>query len=293
MLGQRTACFVHLGKFGDLIIMLPGFRQVALELGHPVICVVSREYASLFDGVSYVLPWVVDLHWWRGVREAGIMAEQAGFHPIIVKWWDAPNAKPPMVLDNGQRLTLRIHGRIRVVPAAEWDSYQGSQWRYAGFPTEAMFQWPLYFDLRDRQREAALCATWLRPGRRHLLVNMPSLGTSPFRFAGEVLAFCYGRGMDVINLGQVKAARIYDLLGLYDHSDLLVTSDTATLHLAAASNIPYIAFLNNGGAGSIPRGNCILAIRYGEFAQRRGQFQEALRVVSRYHETSVLDAAPA
>jgi ADP-heptose:LPS heptosyltransferase len=83
--------------------------------------------------------------------------------------------------------------------------------------------------------------------------------------------------VEIVNLAAIKAERLYDLLGLYDHAVGLVTSDTATLHLAAASKVPYIALLNNGGAGSIPKGNCILSIRYSNFRNELGRFMEAVK----------------
>ena len=156
MLQNKQVCFVHLGKYGDLILMCPAFKAVADEMGKPVICVVSSEYASVFDGVSYVHPWVVNLHWWRGVGEAKRMAIAAGFEPIVVKWWDEPGASPPMALPGARTISLTIHGVRHVVPAAEWDSFQASQWRYAGFTVEQMMQWPLVFDRRDPGRERAL-----------------------------------------------------------------------------------------------------------------------------------------
>lgn len=280
MTGQREICFVHLGKYGDLMIMMPAFRAVAEQLGKPPICIVSTDYASIFDGVSYVKTWPMKLHWWKGVGEARKAAIKAGFDPIVVKWWDEPDAKPPMNLDGGKTITLTIHGQKRIVPAAEWDSFQASQWRYAGFTMEQMMQWPLVFDFRNLEREAALRSKYFRfSNSPKLLVNLSESGTSPFRAARQVRGLIMGHNFDVVGLESIRAERIYDLLGLYDHAAGLITTDTATLHLAAASDVPYIAFINNGGAGSIPKGNCILAIRYADWPAKRGHLLEALQTI--------------
>lgn len=277
MTGLREVCFVHLGKYGDLMIMLPAFRAVAVETGRPPIVIVSTDYADLFDGVSYVRPWALGVHWWKGVKAAREAALRRGYDPIVVKWWDEPGAKPPRQLENGKTITLKIHGQLRTVPAAEWDSFQASQWRYAGFTMEQMMTWPLVFDRRDPDREQELRLKCFRSNQPKVLVNLSHTGTSPFHAAMAVTALLRGRGFELVNLAGIKAHRIYDLLGLYDHAAGLVTSDTATLHLAAASKIPYIAFVNNGGAGSVPRGNCILSLRYNEFPQRQGDLLGAVQ----------------
>lgn len=278
---SQDVVFVTLGKHGDIILFLPALKAVADELGKPVISMVSGEYAGVFEGVSYVTPWVVDLHWWKGVGKAKNMAEVAGYEPVLPKWWDIPGAQPPMQLESGRTITLKIHGQLRRIDAAEWDSYQASQWRYAGFTMEQMMQWPLVFDRRNAAREEKLRLLHFKTNRPKLLVNLSSSGTSPFPAVTQARALLHMANMEIVNLDRIRAPRIYDLLGLYDHAAGLVTSDTATLHLAAASKIPYIAFINNGGAGSIPKGNCILTIRYGEFGQNLGNYSEALKRLSK------------
>lgn len=273
----RRVCFVHLGKFGDLMIMLPAFKAVADEMGIAPICMVAQEFASLFDGVSYVEPWVVKLNWWRDVAVARKMAEDAGLNPIVVKWWDEPGAKPPTTLEDGRTTMLTIHGTTRMVPLKEWDSFQASQWRYSGFTMQQMKEWPLVFDQRDPDREEDLRRQVFQTDKPKLLYNVSAYGTSPFRHGNMVMTMAQGMGWEMIDLSRIRATRIYDLLGLYDWADLLVTSDTATLHLAAASPVPYIAFINDGGAGSIPKGNCIRAIRYKDFRSSLGWFGTAIR----------------
>lgn len=278
-LRTEEVCFVHLGKFGDIMIMLPAFKAVSDQMGVPPICMVSKDYASLFDGVSYVRPWVLELHWWKGVLKAREIATRAGFDPIVIKWWDMPGVTPPKPIDiqHESMVNLKIHGRPCKIQASEWDSFQNSQWRYAGFTMQQMEEWPLVFDRRSEYREQVLRLKHFHANTRRLLVSLPQKGTSPFPAAQQAMAFCHIPGFQIVNLATIKAERIYDLLGLYDYADGLITSDTATLHLAAASKIPYIAFVNNGGAGSTPKGNCILSIRYGEFKNRLGEYMQAIK----------------
>lgn len=277
MLSQRRVLFVHLGKHGDIILMLPAFKAVADELGKPATCMVSREYAGVFEGTSYVQPWVVPYHWWRGVGEARKLAEQSGFEPVVVKWWDEPGALPPRALSPGRTTTLTIHGRTLEINAAEWDSYQSSQWRYAGFTMEQMLAWPLVFDRRNPGREAELRQRVFKTSLPKLLVNLPDSGASPFKLSHLVWSYVRNLGFELVDLSKVTARRIFDLLGLFDSAAGMVTSDTATLHLAAASKMPYVALINNGGAGSVPKGNCVLTVRYADVPQRRAQIVTALK----------------
>lgn len=83
-------------------------------------------------------------------------------------------------------------------------------------------------------------------------------------------------GFEVIDLSKIHADYIFDLLGLYDFSSGMITSDTSTLHLAAASKMPYIALINDGGAGSVPRGNCVLSVRYSELIKRKDEILKAI-----------------
>lgn len=279
MASLRDICFVHLGKFGDIMIMLPAFKAVADETGNPPICIVSKDFASIFEGVSYVRPWVMDVHWWKGVGEARKMAESKGFQPVVIKWWDEPNGKPRFDPNSSPHVSLTIHGKSCRIPASEWDSYQNSQWRYAGFTMQQMEEWPLVFDRRSEHRESVLRAKHFAPNQKHLLINVSMKGTSPFKHYYQAIAIAHLPGFKMVNLATIKADRIYDLLGLYDHAQGLITSDTSTLHLAAASKIPYIAFVNDGGSGSTPKGNCILSIRYSQFQQQIGRYIEALKQI--------------
>ena len=68
---------------------------------------------------------------------------------------------------------------------------------------------------------------------------------------------------DYLEGGAFRGERIYDLLGLFDKAACLVTADTATLHLAAASSVPVVAFrVGLPWFASPRRANHILNRRY-------------------------------
>jgi len=82
--------------------------------------------------------------------------------------------------------------------------------------------------------------------------------------------------VNFVDIGRIKAHRIYDLLGLYDRALCVITGDTSTLHLASCSRVPLIALLADGGAGSIVKGNEVLRLRYHEVGSRRQEIRTAI-----------------
>lgn len=283
MTNREPVCNITLGKLGDAMILLPGMKAIYDATGIPPVFMISDEFASVLDGVSYVEPWVVHLNWFKEVGKALDMALSKFRTVLVGKWWDIPGAKPPLILDDSPKTTLMQHGRTFQVSTKEWDSYQSSQWRYSGFSLSQMMTLPLVFDRRDAKRESDLRRRVFKTDRPKVLVNLFPGGTSPWPYGNTFNPTFTANGFEVVNLSMIQAERIYDLLGLYDHAAGLVTSDTATLHLAGASHVPYIAFVNNGGLGSIPRGNCVLKVRYKDALESKPQIERALL---KFHEAA-------
>ena len=148
-----------------------------------------------------------------------------------------------------------------------------------------MLDWPLVFDKRNAGREHLIRKQWFRTEKPKLLYNLTPTGgnTSPFANLPEMWPLMRRTGCELVDLSAIRAYRIYDLLGLYDYAEGLVTYDTATLHLASASGIPYIAFIADGGAGSIPKGNCILSLRYSQVMSNQHKIEAALKEIHDPH----------
>jgi len=56
---RPQVCIIELGRYGDIINILPVCRHIAEAYEKPHL-MVSREFASVLDGVSYVVPEIVD-----------------------------------------------------------------------------------------------------------------------------------------------------------------------------------------------------------------------------------------
>ena len=262
---SQSPCYVQLGKYGDIMILLVGLHQIFKETNQKPVILTSQEYGNILEGVTYVRPWIEAVHWIQDLGRARRMAELKFGWAITPKWWDDPTHVAPPV--NGvATTTLHFMGRNIVLPEKEWDSYQLSQWRAAGFKDNEMTEWPLVFDNRNRKRELELASRVFKGNRKKLLINLFGGGSSRFGFDSEVwnVVRIFQNQFEVVDLARIVAPRIYDLLGLFERSVGMVTIDTSTLHLAGACNMPYVAYIANGGGGSIPKGNCQLSIRYSD-----------------------------
>ena len=234
--------FVQLGRFGDLIILLPAFLEIYVRGGHKPRVIVSWEYGSVLDGVSYVESTALPVNWYSGMPDARKFA--ANLTGVAAK-------------------VLQCHGHEWGVDTSKWPNYMASMWDRAGFTADEVKSLPLIFDRRNWDREAALVASCRGNDPRPMLLINGSGVSSPFGgwpYVAEMAASL--KQFHVIDLGKIKAERIYDLLGLMDAAAGMVTIDTATLHLAKGSKLPYIALLVGGWSQSTPQGNCALALPY-------------------------------
>lgn len=273
----QPPCFIQLARFGDIIQMLPAFKALKERTGNNPIVVVSPEYAPVFDGVSYVTPWVMSLPWPSGVAQARGLARVEYPKAVVLQFWNDSKAQYSSEVGRQTRV-IQCAGEKWCVDAERWPDYGTAMWSRAGFSREEMLTLPLSFDCRDADREARLAKLSLHPRRPNLLINWSGT-SSPFPYTPEFQGIMakYRDRLSFVDLNAVRAERIYDLLGLYDRSVGLVTIDTATLHLAPAAKLPYIAFTRSDWSGSVPKGHCVLQIGYNEAMKRIHDFERTLK----------------
>lgn len=242
---KNSVCLVELGRYGDIVNMLPIARHIAETYDTPHL-MVSKEFASLLDGVSYVHPRVVDFRNDQ-LKQALRVAEVEFKHVINCQIWGSDW--------NQERLTT---------------SFNRESWRVAGFNykfDDHSPKWLPYFDKRDKEREAGVVAKILTMGKPLLLVNVTQSISSPFSEGQKLLdaiAKKFDQQYTLVNCGNLRLHRIYDILGLMEASSALVSIDTALLHLCAATGIPTVALVNDKAwQASECRGNCVARIPYG------------------------------
>lgn len=208
---------IQLGRFGDVMNMLPLLEENN-RLGRRAAICVSSDFASVLDGVSYCEKLIFGPQHWLPA-EAMTWVRAQGHAPVVAQLYG----------------NVPKHERIT-------ESFMRDQWVKVGRENR-WEQLSLVFDRRSPEREQALAARfdWSKPV---VLYNTDGV-SSPFENKDaieRVIDLC--PDFSFIDLSSFRAERIYDLLGLFDRAHALMTVDTATLHLAKASTVPVVAFVN-------------------------------------------------
>lgn len=252
--------FIQLGKLGDVLNILPMLRMAS----EPQRLMVASDYFPALEGVSYVEP--VE---YRGLPHELDKATQAAAAlggPVVCTQVNAPR-------DLVREFTYKPAGLTNSVTT----SFQKESWRIAGRLADWDDQPELLFDRRNHAREEELfnktvCRTYKRPIVLFYLGGI----SSPFPYAKLVRELIHLKFPDkkwtVVDLGEVKAHRFFDLLVLYDRAKLLISTDSAPLHLArACPNLPVMALANDQPSlwnGSPWRPNHVWYCRYRDFPVR-------------------------
>lgn len=284
-LPPQPLVIVLLGRAGDCIQILPCLLEIYRRTGLTPIQVICQDYAPLLDGVSYVQPHPISGHWWKSIPQARQIAENLFGGGVVLPWWDE-DPKHAAMISEGARgdFVIQCHAQHWGVDITKWPSYGVSMASRLGFTQEEWVRLPLVFDRRDPTREEQLFQRVVgRESKPIILYNFTG-ASSPFPFWPEVInpiRAQFGRIFKFVDLGSIRAHRIYDLLGLYDRAIGMLTSDTATLHLApaAAPHFQYIGFTVNGWSSSVPKGNCVLHVKYSDTRQK---LQEVFKQVARW-----------
>jgi len=261
---SETPCFVELGRYGDIINLLPVLEDVARTRKRPVALIVSDQFADLLEGVSYVVPIPMRLE--TADIQPAIKEARARFSNVIVS----------QVYANGWN------------PGKHCPSYNMDSWRLSGY----LDRWAdpdlkLNFDRRDYRRERSLIGkVWPTDGRPVVLVNLQAGHSSPFaqwEACQRELMARWGETIAFVEIGKLRAGRIFDLVGLMELADGLVTIDTATLHLAAATSVDTIALLSAIGPWnqSTPRCRCPLAFPCDQWQTRIGDIHETILAMTK------------
>lgn len=253
---------VQLGRIGDLLCLFPILLDCHKK-GAPWRVVVAREYASLFDGISYAEPLVYEGPHYE-IAKACEWAKSLGNNIICTQ----VNGPKEQVLEH----TYKPFGQDR----ARSTSFVKEMWRVAGYKDRWDECLPLVFDRRSPERETKLLAEhgFLRRGKQKKLMLVSTNGnSSPFPWTELLMELLQGRFGKTHRIMELpKAERIFDLLCLYERADVLVSTDSAPLHLAwATPSLPVVALVNDKPTlwnGSPWKHNHIFYCRYGDFIER-------------------------
>ena len=206
--------FLQLGRAGDVINVLPLALEHKSRTGEIPLFMVAKEFAHVLDGVSYVEPVVFD----------------GPFEQVVVAAYNARKLTEDISF-------CQIYGRgVKATQACT--SFAREAWEQ-GRSVRPWGTLPLVFDRRDPLREKALVDRVIGPkvDDRPIVLLALTGHSSPFPFRklfGRYLETYYGDRFRFLDLGEVRAERFFDLLGIFELARLLITIDTGHLHLAAA-----------------------------------------------------------
>lgn len=232
-----------LGKNGDILSILPCLHAEFLETGKRPTLVVSKDYAAL----PRCFPWL-------NVEEFDGAFDFLG---NALRW-----AKSRGKVD----FVPQLHGVGYPQPKRSHPSFQYDQWARLG----RLHQWgelPL------------VVPRGLNPpvtDHRKQLLFADHSQSSPFPHVEDLFDALKQTfpGHQVTRLSSIRFPRLIDFLALYDASDLLVTIDTAHLHLSAATKTPVIALATDVPGtwwGSAHHPRFAMHCRYADYPLRKSE----------------------
>ena len=239
---MNDVCIVQLGRFGDIINILPIARHLHLTTGEKPFIMVSREFANVLDGVSYAVAETVNAPFLH--LDTALELARKKFKTVVES----------QICGRGYRLKKRM------------ESFSHESWYEAGFAAhfhDAAF--PLVFDQRDIANETGVVKKLFRTNKPKIVTNLTRAVTAPFhnpRSVALALRTAFGSAFEIVEVGNFRLRHIYDLLGAIERASVFVSIDTATLHLAAATPVPVVALVRNGWEGTLPRFNCAARLTY-------------------------------
>ena len=249
--------YICLGRYGDILNILPLLWADSRD-GHRSSIMVAKEYADLLEGVSYADCVSFDGNW----------LELARAHAEAVKMSnDVKVCQTGGLVEAVKALAYSQIGTDHFVT----DAHNKEAWKLAG----RLAEWgtlPLVIDQRDPEREKAWLPKKHRGPSKPIMLVCTSGTSSPFPYTDllMILLRLQFQQYNIIDISDFKCHRIYDLLGLFEQASLLVTTDSAPLHLArAVPSLPVVALIQDKPRlwyGSAWRPQHIAHIRYHDFA---------------------------
>lgn len=249
---MKQKIYVMLGRYGDIINLLPVIKYEHDQNNYKPGLVVSYNYADLLEGCNYLQPIIFDGRFEKINEAISFVREKHPDHEII-------NCA---VYGHDYHYKRQCH------------SFLKEAWHKSRCPV-AFGQLPLIFDKRDKVRETKLLSELNIKENKKIIVTALSGNSSPLHQADYFLSHLKQRfnqqDYQIIDISNYKATRFYDLLALYEVADTLISIDSAPLHLAnAVPDLNVISLVNDKGEWyqSDWKPNHILRMSYKEVQHR-------------------------
>lgn len=212
--------YIQLGRYGDIVNILPILRIKSRWDSIKPVLYVHKDHANLLEGVDYVKTeiWNGDGNDRKGVEIAAKKKYKTVFN-------------------------LQQHG-TGYAPEHHTPSYNIEEWNAAGM-LDFWGTLPLEVNARNYAREAK---TFEIPAGKPVLVLSLKGQSSPFKEAAKLrteIETHWGQAFTVIDISDQKFHRVFDMMGLFDRADILITADTVSLHLVQGCSTPFVALLSD------------------------------------------------
>lgn len=217
---------------------------------------ISKEFESLLDGVSYCDRIVYPGHYSQSVLAADFAQASGKFDNIYL---------------------CQCYG---TTVERGTDSYAKESWRLV----ERLHLWdqlPLIFDRRDLIREQDQFKQLQFDHRKPIVLLSHSGRSSPFPHRSVLINLFTMPEINVLDVSNWTLPRFYDMIGIMEKSIALVTTDSGLLHLAqAVPSLPVIAITTHSPDlwhGSPRRPSHVFNCRYNEFIDRSLEIPDILK----------------
>lgn len=246
--------FVMLGKNGDQLSVLPILQHEYNLTGEKQTIMVSKQYSSLLQRVSFAKSEVFDGSW-QDLKGAIRYAKQH-FNGVIV----------PQTFGKDFPIQHKTA------------SFQLDQWLRAGY----LDKWDTLPLTLPRPKNAKAIAKKHLQGKPTILFGDHSQ-SSPFPHREEfakLLQHHFSHTHQIIRLSTIQLEHPLDLLALYDAADLLVSIETMHLHLSKATSTPVIALATDTPTkwhGSANSRRFRFYAHYGEWEHRKTELIQAAK----------------
>ncbi len=252
--------FILGGKAGDVVQCLGAFHAIHERTGLCPVVITAEEFASIYDGTSYVNAIAVHGDW---------QTVKSFTDAVPLQPWHDFNAPEFQAGRFRRGVPLTMNGRSFTSPDPH---YGAAMMRAAGLTWDEALKLRPVFDRRDANRESHLLARCYPEQRRSKPLLLLALDgqSSPWGYLPEAYRVLHPlyRHFHICDIGKLRATRVYDMLVLMEHAVGLITVDTLALHLVSATDLPHIAFTQVGWLSSVPKGNCVLQIPYNQTLRR-------------------------
>lgn len=216
---NTTPLVIQLARYGDIISILPAVQWIADQNKTPVDWLVHKAFADVFQDCSYVRPILFD------------SSDPQDMHGAIAyakRYYPRRTYLIPQVNANPIRHPRKMLNFIR------------EQWDRAGM-LPLFHRAPMIFDLRDAAHDAQVVAQhWPNTDKPVLLMNL-SGHSSPYPFHKEMRQWVrstFAQKYTVMDVSDMRLPRFLDMLPLLERAEVMLTIDSALVHLAQATNTP-------------------------------------------------------